>query len=111
MDATGGDGARGSCAAPVSGLLPPERVRSALLTAYYLNVEVYGRGERLGAVNGMFPDGTPDDTNLQSQEVRDRRLLRHKTPDRVEQAEQMHHHLAGPALTRFHLTAELSRVC
>mmetsp|Transcript_5699 Transcript_5699/g.10872 ORF Transcript_5699/g.10872 Transcript_5699/m.10872 type:complete len:299 (+) Transcript_5699:660-1556(+) len=45
------------------------RVRSALLTAYYFNVELYGRGTSLGAVNGMFPSGAVDETNLQSQEV------------------------------------------
>ncbi|KAK3267088.1 hypothetical protein CYMTET_24333 [Cymbomonas tetramitiformis] len=50
-------------------ILPSERVRSALLTAYYFNVVTYGAGRRIGAVNGMLPSGLVDDSNLQSQEV------------------------------------------
>jgi non-lysosomal glucosylceramidase len=49
-------------------LVPAEQVRSALARVYGLNVEAFGDG-RLGAVNGMRPDGTIDRSSEQSQEV------------------------------------------
>jgi non-lysosomal glucosylceramidase len=44
------------------------QVRSALLTIYDWNVHRFGQG-RMGAVNGMRPDGRIDRTSMQSQEV------------------------------------------
>ncbi len=49
-------------------LVPPEQVESALRRVYELNVLGFGDG-RLGAVNGMRPDGTVDRSSEQSQEV------------------------------------------
>jgi non-lysosomal glucosylceramidase len=49
-------------------LLPAERVQSALKKVYDYNVLAYGEGQ-LGAVNGMRPDGTPDSSDLQSDEM------------------------------------------
>jgi non-lysosomal glucosylceramidase len=49
-------------------LVPPERVHLALETIFEHNVLGFGDG-RMGAVNGMRPDGTVDDSSEQSQEV------------------------------------------
>jgi non-lysosomal glucosylceramidase len=45
-----------------------EQIRSALATIFLTNVKGFDNGQ-LGAVNGMRPDGTPDETDMQSQEV------------------------------------------
>ena len=53
------------------GLLPivePARARSALRTVFACNVQRFQAG-RMGAVNGMRPDGQVDRTSLQSREV------------------------------------------
>ncbi|HEY7132040.1 MAG TPA: non-lysosomal glucosylceramidase, partial [Candidatus Limnocylindrales bacterium] len=49
-------------------LLPADRVETALRTIHGLNVCTFGGG-RLGAVNGMRPDGTVDASSEQSAEV------------------------------------------
>ena len=49
-------------------LLPDDHIRSALERIYEMNVMRYGNG-RLGAVNGMRPDGEVDDSSQQSVEV------------------------------------------
>ena len=49
-------------------LLPREHVETALRTIYAYNVEQYGDGQQ-GAVNGMRPDGTIDQSDLQSAEM------------------------------------------
>lgn len=46
----------------------PQYVRSALTTVYDWNVQRFGGG-RMGAVNGMRPNGAPDSTSMQAQEV------------------------------------------
>jgi len=50
------------------GLVAMERVLSALDTIYSLNVLRFGGG-RLGAVNGMSPDGAIDYSHIQSDEM------------------------------------------
>jgi non-lysosomal glucosylceramidase len=49
-------------------LLPADHVASALKTVYDFNVRRYGDG-KMGAVNGMRPDGAIDMTDIQSQEM------------------------------------------
>ena len=49
-------------------IVPIERVRQVLSTIYACNVQGFAAG-RIGAVNGMRPDGTVDRTSDQSQEV------------------------------------------
>jgi non-lysosomal glucosylceramidase len=49
-------------------LVAPDRVESALRRVFELNVCAFGDG-RMGAVNGMRPDGTVDRSSEQSQEV------------------------------------------
>ena len=49
-------------------VISPTRARSVLSTIYDWNVLRFNEG-RMGAVNGMRPDGQPDTTCLQSQEV------------------------------------------
>jgi len=49
-------------------VVAPEQARSALRTVYEYNVQRFQSG-KMGAVNGMRPDGSIDRTNLQSQEV------------------------------------------
>ena len=49
-------------------LVPPERVETALRTIHRLNVRGFAGG-RMGAVNGIRPDGVVDDTSEQSAEV------------------------------------------
>jgi non-lysosomal glucosylceramidase len=49
-------------------LLPPDRVDAALRTIHAMNVIAFAGG-RMGAVNGMRPDGTVDLTSEQSAEV------------------------------------------
>jgi non-lysosomal glucosylceramidase len=49
-------------------LLPADHVASALNTVYHFNVQRYGDG-KMGAVNGMRPDGAIDMTDIQSQEM------------------------------------------
>jgi non-lysosomal glucosylceramidase len=48
--------------------VPVTHTQSALDTIYRLNVRGFGGGE-MGAVNGMRPDGSPDTSNMQSEEV------------------------------------------
>jgi non-lysosomal glucosylceramidase len=49
-------------------VVPPDRVDAALRTVYRLNVCAFADG-RMGAVNGMRPDGTVDESSEQSAEV------------------------------------------
>jgi non-lysosomal glucosylceramidase len=49
-------------------LLPADRVETALRTIHRMNVCVFAGG-RMGAVNGMRPDGAVDDSSEQSAEV------------------------------------------
>ena len=49
-------------------LVAPDRTETALRTVHELNVVAYGDG-LLGAVNGMRPDGTVDESSEQSAEV------------------------------------------
>jgi non-lysosomal glucosylceramidase len=49
-------------------IVDPEHAKSALTAIYKLNVMHFNNGQ-MGAVNGMRPDGRPDTTSLQSQEV------------------------------------------
>ncbi len=49
-------------------LLPPERVDAVLRTVHARNVRGFGGG-RMGAVNGMRPDGSVDGSSEQSAEV------------------------------------------
>jgi non-lysosomal glucosylceramidase len=49
-------------------VVPVQRVRQVLSTIYASNVQGFSGG-RLGAVNGMRPDGSVDRTSDQSQEV------------------------------------------
>ncbi|HVL54091.1 MAG TPA: non-lysosomal glucosylceramidase, partial [Vitreimonas sp.] len=49
-------------------LVPPDRVRSSLERVFELNVCGFADG-RMGAVNGMRPDGSVDASSEQSQEV------------------------------------------
>jgi non-lysosomal glucosylceramidase len=49
-------------------LVPPDRVDEALRTIHAHNVRRFGGG-RMGAVNGMRPDGTVDGSSEQSAEV------------------------------------------
>ncbi|KAK9498238.1 hypothetical protein O3M35_004097 [Rhynocoris fuscipes] len=49
-------------------IFPKERVKQALSTVYSFNVKSYYNGSQ-GAVNGMKPDYTIDDTSVQSEEV------------------------------------------
>jgi non-lysosomal glucosylceramidase len=49
-------------------LIPRDRVEAALRTIHRLNVCSFGDG-RMGAVNGMHPDGTVDTSSEQSKEV------------------------------------------
>ena len=49
-------------------LLPAERVETALRTIHAHNVRRFGGG-RMGAVNGMRPDGSVDTSSEQSSEV------------------------------------------
>jgi non-lysosomal glucosylceramidase len=58
-----------SLACGLDGLLPPSLARAALTEVYRLNVRAFGEGSLLGAVNGMWPDGTVNETCNQSCEV------------------------------------------
>jgi non-lysosomal glucosylceramidase len=49
-------------------LVPEEHVTASLKKIYALNVLQYGDG-KMGAVNGMRPDGTIDTSDMQSQEM------------------------------------------
>ena len=49
-------------------LLPPDRIETALRTIHRMNVRAFAGG-RMGAVNGMRPDGTVDASSEQSAEV------------------------------------------
>jgi non-lysosomal glucosylceramidase len=49
-------------------ILPADRVEQALRTIHAYNVRCFGGG-RMGAVNGMRPDGSVDDSSEQSAEV------------------------------------------
>ncbi|MFN8528277.1 MAG: non-lysosomal glucosylceramidase [Anaerolineae bacterium] len=53
-------------------VVPDERVESALQTIYAANVQQFGSGDtlgKMGAVNGMRPDGTIDTSSTQSEEM------------------------------------------
>lgn len=47
---------------------PEDKIRSALKTVYDLNVMSFAGGQ-MGAVNGMRPEGVPDHSSVQSDEV------------------------------------------
>ncbi|XP_028821210.1 non-lysosomal glucosylceramidase [Denticeps clupeoides] len=49
-------------------VFPAEKIRSALNTVFDLNVMKFGGGQ-MGAVNGMRPEGVPDRSSVQSDEV------------------------------------------
>jgi non-lysosomal glucosylceramidase len=49
-------------------VVEPEMARSSLRTVYQFNVKSFADGMS-GAVNGMRPDGTVDNTCMQSKEV------------------------------------------
>ena len=49
-------------------IAPPEQVEAALRTIHRMNVRAFADG-RMGAVNGMHPDGTVDHSSEQSAEV------------------------------------------
>jgi non-lysosomal glucosylceramidase len=70
-DSVMADQLAGQWYALASGLPPvidPEKARTALQAVYEFNVQGFQDG-RMGAVNGMRPDGSVDRSNLQSQEV------------------------------------------
>jgi len=52
----------------VKDLLPKNRVKSSMATIYDYNVMKFGNG-RLGAVNGMRPDGKVDHSYIQTDEI------------------------------------------
>lgn len=47
---------------------PKEKIQSALKTVFDLNVMSFAGGQ-MGAVNGMRPEGVPDRSSVQSDEV------------------------------------------
>jgi non-lysosomal glucosylceramidase len=49
-------------------LVPPDRILTTLRTIFAANVQGFGDGE-MGAVNGTLPDGSIDESSLQSAEV------------------------------------------
>jgi non-lysosomal glucosylceramidase len=49
-------------------VIPADHMKSALQQIYELNVMQFENGE-MGAVNGMYPDGSVDTSTMQSQEV------------------------------------------
>lgn len=49
-------------------VFPVENVRKSLLTIYKMNVQSFNGGT-MGAINGMMPDGNPDTSAMQSEEV------------------------------------------
>jgi len=49
-------------------VLPVDRVKKALQTIYKMNVLGFNGG-KMGAVNGMMPDGNVDMYTIQSEEV------------------------------------------
>lgn len=49
-------------------MLPVDRVKKALQTIYKMNVLGFNGG-KMGAVNGMMPDGNVDMYTIQSEEV------------------------------------------
>lgn len=57
-----------SLACGFGGVVPPDHAQSALKTIYNFNVRKFKNG-RLGAMNGMRPDGTLDKTGMQSMEI------------------------------------------
>jgi non-lysosomal glucosylceramidase len=57
-----------SLACGLGGVVPLEHARSALETIFKYNVMGYEEG-RLGAMNGMRPDGSLDKTGMQSHEI------------------------------------------
>lgn len=50
-------------------VLAPKMALSCYRTIYKMNVVTFGDGKLLGAVNGMRPDGTIDNSCIQSREV------------------------------------------
>ncbi len=70
-DSVMADGLAGQWYADATGLgdvIRPDRVEAALRTTHRLNVMGFAGGT-MGAVNGMHPDGTVDETSEQSAEV------------------------------------------
>lgn len=51
-----------------SQVFPKEKIRTALKSIFDLNVMSFAGGQ-MGAVNGMRPDGVPDHSSVQSDEV------------------------------------------
>lgn len=49
-------------------VFPKEKIRTALKSVFDLNVMSFAGGQ-MGAVNGMRPDGVPDHSSVQSDEV------------------------------------------
>lgn len=47
---------------------PKEKIHSALKSVFDLNVMSFAKGQ-MGAVNGMRPEGVPDRSSVQSDEV------------------------------------------
>ena len=47
---------------------PKEKIQSALKSVFDLNVMSFAEGQ-MGAVNGMRPEGVPDRSSVQSDEV------------------------------------------
>jgi non-lysosomal glucosylceramidase len=50
-------------------IIPADKALSCYRKIYSHNVEMFGKGHMMGAVNGMRPDGTIDSSCLQSREV------------------------------------------
>mgnify|MGYP003386742170 FL=1 len=50
-------------------IVPPDKALSCYRKIYSYNVETFGKGHLMGAVNGMRPNGTIDSCCLQSREV------------------------------------------
>lgn len=51
-----------------SQVFPKEKIQSALKSVFDLNVMSFAEGQ-MGAVNGMRPEGVPDRSSVQSDEV------------------------------------------
>jgi non-lysosomal glucosylceramidase len=56
-------------------IIPAAMALSCYRKIYSYNVETFGKGHMMGAVNGMRPDGTIDSCCLQSREVRRRHCM------------------------------------
>lgn len=53
---------------PLTQAFPQEKIHSALRSVFDLNVMKFAGGQ-MGAVNGMRPEGVPDHSSVQSDEV------------------------------------------